>query len=201
MGATKKSEGSPSSFCSHQVSHQSLTWGETLKSEKVIFSLLEKLWTKKYPSNKFNHLSTAYASIYPSNMGISKLICTLKGVVSPEWLPDEDASSVGIRRRIWAKLSIIAFLCRSRASSRNILKGYPALSSLFSSTIGGRRGLWGWSCKGSTSSSPNYLYPDLIGDKQIKIEKEQTALIPLIQNYAEMQQNTHININTEMKQE
>jgi hypothetical protein len=49
--------------------------------------------------------------------------------------------------------------------------------------MGGRRGLRGWSCKGSTSSSPNSLYPDLIGDMQRKIEKEKTALIPLIQTY------------------
>ena len=34
-----------------------------------------------YPSNKFNHLSTTSSSILPSNIWISKLTCTLKGVV------------------------------------------------------------------------------------------------------------------------
>jgi hypothetical protein len=62
--------------------------------------------------------------------------------------------------------------------------------------MGGRQGLRGWSCKGSTSSSPNSLYPDLVGDMQRKTEKEQTALIPLIQTYAGTQKNTDININT-----
>jgi len=68
-------------FCSHKVSHQYLTWGTTLRSENVIFSLSKKLWTKKYPSRRFNHLSMASAFIWTSNIGISKLICTLKGTV------------------------------------------------------------------------------------------------------------------------
>jgi hypothetical protein len=38
--------------------------------------------------------------------------------------------------------------------------------------MGGRRDLRGWSCKGSTSSSPNSLYPDLVGDMQRKTEKK-----------------------------
>jgi len=57
-------------------------------------------------------------------------------------------------------------------------------------------GFQGWSCKGSTSSIPNSLYPDLVGDMQRKKEKEKIALIPLTQNYAGMQQNTKINIYT-----
>ena len=48
------------------------------------------------------------------------------------------------------------------------------------SPMGDCRGLWGWSCKGLTKSSPKSLYPDLIGDMQRRIEKEKTALIPLI---------------------
>jgi hypothetical protein len=35
-------------------------------------------------------LSRASASIYPSNMGISKLTCTLKGGVPPKFPLDED---------------------------------------------------------------------------------------------------------------
>ena len=65
--------------------------------------------------------------------------------------------------------------------SSNIFEGSPTPSSLFSSTMGGLLGLQGSSCKGSTSSSPNSLYPDLVGDMQRKTEKKQTALIPLIQ--------------------
>jgi len=42
--------------------------------------------------------------------------------------------------------------------------------------MGGRQDLQGWSCKGSTSSSPNSLYPDLIGDMQRKIEKKKADL-------------------------
>ena len=67
---TVNNEVSYVSFYSQQVSHQSLTQGTTLKSAKVIFSLSEKLWTEKYPYTIFNHLSTTFASISPSNNGI-----------------------------------------------------------------------------------------------------------------------------------
>ena len=136
-----------------------LDMGVALRSAKIIFSRSEKSWTEKYPSSKFNHLSTASASIFPSNIGMSKFTCTLKGVAPPEWLLDADAPYVGSRWRIWAKLSIIAFLCFSRASSSSILIGYPAPLSFFSSTKGGYQGLRGWSCKGSTSLISNTLYP------------------------------------------
>jgi hypothetical protein len=117
---------------SEYVSHESLTWGMALRSAKVIFSLSEKLWTKKYPSIRFNHLSTTSASISPSNNGISKFTFTLKGVAH---LLDEDASHVGNRQRIYAKLSIISFLCHARDSSSNILKGSRAPSYFFSSPM------------------------------------------------------------------
>jgi hypothetical protein len=61
----------------------------------VIFSLSKKLWTEKYPSNRFNHLSIASESISPSNNGISKFTYTLKGVA---WPLDEDASPVGLMK-------------------------------------------------------------------------------------------------------
>jgi hypothetical protein len=64
----------------------------TFRSAKLIFSLSEKLWTENYPSGRFNHLSTSSASISPSNNGISKFICTLKGVAWPLY---EDVSLVG----------------------------------------------------------------------------------------------------------
>jgi len=48
-------------------------------------------------------------------------------------------------------------------------------SSLFSSAMGGCQDFRGWSCKGSTSSSPNSLYPNLVGDMQRKIEKKATC--------------------------
>jgi len=38
--------------------------------------------------------------------------------------------------------------------------------------MGGHQDLRGWSCKGSTSLSPNSLYLDLVGDMQRQIEKE-----------------------------
>jgi hypothetical protein len=133
----------------------------TLRSAKVIFSLLEKLWTEKYPSSRFNHLSTTSTSISSSNNGISKFTCTLKGVA---WPLDEDASPVGSRRRIYAKLSIILFLCRVRASSSNILIGYPSPSSFFSSAMGCFRARHDQYCNGSIDSSPNLLYPDLVRD-------------------------------------
>ena len=91
---TVNNKGSSVSFCSQKVSHQYLTWGMTLRSAKVIFSLFEKLWTKKYPSSRFNHLSITSASIWPSNIGITKLICTLKGAIP---LFEEDALPVGSR--------------------------------------------------------------------------------------------------------
>jgi hypothetical protein len=127
----------------------------------VIFSLSEKLWTEKYPSSRFNHLSTTSASISPSNNGISKFTCTLKGVA---WPLDEDASPVGSCRRIYAKLSIILFLYHARASLSNILIGSPAPSYLFSSPMGCFQARRDRSCNGSIGSSPNFLYPDLVGD-------------------------------------
>jgi hypothetical protein len=75
-----------------RVSYQSLTCGMTLRSKKVIFSLLKKLWIEKYPSSRFNHLSTTSASISPSNNGVSKFTWILKGVA---WSIDEDASLMG----------------------------------------------------------------------------------------------------------
>jgi hypothetical protein len=127
----------------------------------VIFSISKKLWTEKYPSSIFNHLSTKSASISPSNNGISKFTCTLKGVA---WSLDEDVSLVGSRRRIYAKLSIILFLFRTRASSRNILIGSPSPSSFVSSPMGCCQARRDRSGNGSIGSRPNFLYPDLIGD-------------------------------------
>ena len=136
VGVAKNNKRSLLSFCSQYVSHQFLMRGASLRSEKVIFSLLEKSCTEKYPFDRFNHLSTTFACTKTFNMGISKLTCTLKGVAPPEWLLGEDASPMGSRRRIWAKLSIIISLYHSRASSSNILKGSLAPSSLFSSAMG-----------------------------------------------------------------
>ena len=127
----------------------------------MIFFGLEKLWTEKYPSRRFNHLSTTSASISSSNNGISKFTYTLKEVA---WPPDEDASPMGNRRRIYAKFSIILFLCRSRASSSNILIGSPAPSSFFSSPMGCFHARCYRSCNDSIGSSPNFLYPDLVED-------------------------------------
>jgi hypothetical protein len=47
---------------------------------------------KKYPSRRFNHLSTKSSFISPSNNGISKFPYTLKEVA---WILYEDASPVG----------------------------------------------------------------------------------------------------------
>jgi len=46
--------------------------------------------------------------------------------------------------------------------------------------MGDHLGLQGWSFKVSIDLSPNSIYPYLLGDMQRKIEKEQTALVPLI---------------------
>jgi len=42
--------------------------------------------------------------------------------------------------------------------------------------MGGRRDLEDWSYKGLTSSRPNSLYPDLVGNMKIKIEKKRRIL-------------------------
>jgi hypothetical protein len=161
MGVTTNIVDSSVALCSEYVSHQSLTWGTTLRSAKIIFSLSEKCWIEKYPSSRFNNLSTASASISPSNNGISKFTCTLKGVA---WPLDEDVSLVGNLRRIYAKLFIISFLFRARASSSNSLKGSSTPSYFFSSPMICGRARSDLSCKGSTGSSPNFLYPDLVRD-------------------------------------
>jgi hypothetical protein len=140
-----------------------------LRSEKVIFSLSEKLWTEKYSSSRFNHLSTTSTSISPSNNGISKFSCTLNGFA---WTFYEDVSHVASHRRICAKLSIILFLCLTRDSSSKNLKGSPAPSSFFSSPMSFFQARCDQSCKGSIGSSPNFLYLDLVEDmhkeKQMK---------------------------------
>jgi hypothetical protein len=140
------------SFCWHKVSQQYLTWGTTLKRKNVIFSQSKNLWKEKYPSRRLNHFSTLSTSILPSNIGISKFICTLKGETPPL---KEDASFVGSFQRICEKVSIISFLFCARDSSRKNLKGSPTSLSLFSSTMGGRRVLRGQSCKGSIGLIPN----------------------------------------------
>jgi hypothetical protein len=92
VDATTNNVDSFVSFFSQKVSHQSLTWGMTLRSANVAFSLSKKLWTKKYSFRRFNHLSTTSASILPSNMGISKFIYTLKGAAPTL---KEDAFPIG----------------------------------------------------------------------------------------------------------
>jgi hypothetical protein len=132
-----------------------------LRSAKVIFSLFEKLWTEKYPSSRFNHLSTTFASIQPSNIVISKFICTLKGVAPPL---EEDASPVGSLQRICVKLSIILFLCCVRDSSINSLKGSPVPSSFFSPTMRCLLSVRDLFSSRETISRPNSLYSNLVGD-------------------------------------
>jgi len=107
--------------------------GDYLEEWKSNILPIGKLWTKKYPSSRFNHLSTTSASIGPSYNGISKFTCTLKGVA---WPLDEGASLVGSCRRICANLSIISFLFHARVSSSNILKGSLAPPSFFSYPMG-----------------------------------------------------------------
>jgi hypothetical protein len=108
------------------------------------------------------------------------MIYTLKGATP---LLEEDALPVGNHRRICIKLSIISFLYHVRDSSRNILNGYPAPLSLFFSSMGDRRVWQGRSCKGSIGSSPNCLYPDLVGDMHKEKNEEKNALTPMIWIY------------------
>jgi hypothetical protein len=82
----------------------------------------------------------------------------------PPFQEDEDALCVGSRRRICANISIISFLCCMRDSSSNILKGSPVPSSFFSSSMRARLCVREIFSSRETSSRPNYLYPDLVGD-------------------------------------
>jgi len=104
--------------------------GGNFEEFKSNIFLIGKIMNWKNPSNRFNHLSMMFASIWPSNMGMSKLTCNLKGVAPLEWLLDEDVLPVGSHQRIWGKFSIIALPCHSRASLRNIWK-YPLLPHLY----------------------------------------------------------------------
>jgi hypothetical protein len=140
-----------------------LNMGDGLEDYKSNLFPIEKIVDRKYPSSRFNHLSTPFASISTSNNGISKFTCTLKGV---SWPLDEHASPVGNRRKICAKLSIISFLCHTSSSSSNILKGSHTPSSFFSSPMGCFRVWCGRACNGSIGSSPSFLYQDLVGDIQ-----------------------------------
>ena len=134
-----------------------------------MFSLLEKNWIEKYPSSKFNHFSKAFTSIWPSNMGMSKLTCTLKCEVPPKWLLDEDAfDAIDIHWRMWEKFCIILFLCGVRSCSSNILIGSSAQSFFFSSTIEGFLGVRERLSSRETSLIPNFLYSYLVGDMHWK---------------------------------
>jgi hypothetical protein len=76
----------------------------------------------------------------------------------------KDVSHVVSHRRICTKLSIIAFLCCVRDYSRIILKGSHVSSYFFSPTMRVRLGMREiWSSR-ETSSRPNSLYSELIGD-------------------------------------
>jgi hypothetical protein len=137
----------------------------TLRSEKVIFSLSKNLRPEKYPVRRFNHFSTTSTYINPSNKGISKFTCTLKGAA---WSLDEDSSPMGNRQRIYTKFSIISFLCCTRDSLRNILKGYPTPSYLFASPMG-----FCWAqheryTNGLIGLSTNFLYLDHVEDMHEK---------------------------------
>jgi hypothetical protein len=103
-----------------------LNMGDGLEECKINIFPVGKIVDRKIPFEEIHPFIYNIASIIPSNNGISKFTCTLKGVA---WPLDEDASPVGSHRRIYAKLSIISFLCRARASSRIFLKGSPAPSS------------------------------------------------------------------------
>jgi hypothetical protein len=75
---------------------------------------------------------------------------------------DEYASRMGSHQRIYAKLSIILFLCCVIPSLRNILIGSPTPSYLFSSPMGFCQAQHGLSFNGLIGLSPNLLYPDLV---------------------------------------
>ena len=158
---TLNNEGSSPSLFSQKVSHQYFTSRMGLRRKNIIFSLFEKLWTEKYSSTRFNHLSATSVSIRPSNMGISMLIYTLKGAAP---MFEEYASFDGNHQRISAKLSIIPFLLFSGTSSSNIFKGHLVLSSFISPTMRGLSGVWDIFSSREASSTPNSLYPDLVGD-------------------------------------
>jgi hypothetical protein len=161
VGAIANNIDSSISFFLHKVVHQYFTWGMALRRTNVIFSLSEKLWTKKYSSIKFNHLSTTSASIWPSNIEISKFIFTLKRLAPSI---EMDVSLVGSHRRICAKSSIISFLCSSRDSSRNILKGYFVPSSLFFPSMEGFLGMREQFSSRETNSRLKSLYLYRVGE-------------------------------------
>jgi hypothetical protein len=120
---------------------------------------------KETPSSIFNHFSKESASIWPSNIGISKLTYTLKGEVLQKWPLDEDAYVVvNKHRRIWEKWFIILFFCFPRTSMRNTLIWYFSPSSLSSSTMGGHSRWQENLYLRETSSRPNSLCPDLVED-------------------------------------
>ena len=85
--------------------------------------------------------------------------------------------------KIWEKLFVISFLYRWRDSLRNESIGSPTLLSLFSSSMGSHFWWWEWSYPSETSSRPNSLYPDLVGDMRWEKIKEHIDLIPLIHIY------------------
>jgi hypothetical protein len=98
-------------------------------------------------------------------MGISKLTCTLKGEVPPKWSLDEDASVVIDRHLKDVGKILHHFIPLSRES---LLK--QQINRIFCSIIfiffhhGGFLGHAREFSSRETSSRPNFLYSDLVGD-------------------------------------
>jgi hypothetical protein len=65
---------------------------------------------------------------------------------------------------MWEKFSIISSLCRVRAFSSNKFIGSYALSFFFSSAMEGFLGMQERLSSRDTSSRPNFLHSDLVGD-------------------------------------
>jgi hypothetical protein len=69
---------------------------------------------------------------------------------------------------MWAKFSIISFVCHVRACSSNRLIESSTLSFLFYSFMEGFLGMLDVLSSRETISIPNLLYSDLVGDMHSK---------------------------------
>ena len=163
----------------------------TLRSENVIFSLSEKLWTKKYPSRRFNHLSMASAFIWTSNIGISKLICTLKGT-APSLKVDPSATVEGFVKSFPSSCPSAARRIPRENFWNNLMSIHICFLPPWKVSLACESG-----CPQKKQARDSTLYTLTSSRTCTKNNKEQTALIPMIQIYQRNKMKTQIdNINT-----
>jgi hypothetical protein len=130
VSVTVNNKVSSVSCCSQEGFPPIFDMGNDFEERKSNLFSIQKLWTEKYPSSRFNHLSTDICVYLTFKYRNIKFYLYLEGGRTS--VRRRCVALVGSRRRICVKLSIISFLCCMRIPQSNSLKGSPVPSYLFS---------------------------------------------------------------------